>query len=83
MFRLRGHGAGGRNGAVVKRPNRSTALYRRAAAVLPPTALDAEHAKALAALLAARRCTIAALLRGLLAEEASRLRANPVNQPGP
>lgn len=62
---------------------RSKARYRRAKAVIPVTMLDEQHARALNALLAARRCTVAALLRELIADAASRLRADPVDQPSP
>lgn len=61
--------------------DRSKARYRRAACVLPPTALDAGQRRALLALVAARRCTIADLLRALLTEAASAL-PNPVDEAG-
>lgn len=62
--------------------DRSKARYARASAVLPKTALDVEHSRALAALVSARGCTVSALLRSLLLDAASRLAPNPVDEPG-
>lgn len=61
---------------------RSKARFARASAVLPPTTLDAECAKALDRLLVSRGGTVAKLLRELLRDAASRL-PGPFDQSSP
>lgn len=65
-----------------RKARNSRERYARAPGVLPKTTLDAEQNRALSALLAARGCTVSALLRSLLLDAASRLAPNPVDESG-